>query len=834
MEEQVLIVDTAVDENDGSATEGEGLSLREAVAIANSTTGDETIELQSGQTYELSSGLDIASRGGTLTIRGLGDGATIDANELDRVLHAMGDDETGATLILENITVTGGRTFTSVTGDSDGAGILIDNLATAELKDCTITGNATLDSDDRGGGIANEGTLSLNNCVVSDNSAGEGGGIYTNYGVTTIVDSTITNNSANEVIVSTGVGVGGGVSHRGSGPLEIDNTTISDNSANSAGGGVSMGDLSSDNGSLRIINSTISGNTAPSGAGVTSRRAESSNIDNTVIENNTADFGGGVFVASGVDVNAMTIDNSTIRNNIAYGDGGGIYADNDLVVTNTTISGNQANDSGGGVKANLSDVRIYDSVIDGNSAGGDAGGAENVNVITDSTVSNNTAGGNGGGISTGLGVILDSTISGNTADGSGGGISTSGGLFQYYVLAISNTTISGNSARENGGGIDIIGGLDSFASIEPSEGTRELFNAGVVATNVTITDNLADSDNNGEGDGGGIHNPSYFDAGTARVIPGKLDLSNSILEGNFDTSENNGEGLINPNLSGPAKGAANNLVGDLTGLTVAEFFVATEAESLGQGSDLTANPLLSELQDNGGPTQTHTPLSGSPAINAGSNDNILQETFVDINGDGEPTTLDFNDDGDSDDTLEFDQRGAEFSRIFNDTVDIGAVEVQDIPSEPGANSSSTVYRFFNPTAGVHFYTADTAERDYVRDNLNNYDYEGESYITADPLTGSPDAVYRFFNSTTGVHLYTTDENERDYIIDNLDNFVYEDVKFYAYETEASGTVPVYRFYEPTIGVHFYTPNEGEKTSVEDNLPNYNYEGIAYYVPSGEI
>jgi hypothetical protein len=151
----------------------------------------------------------------------------------------------------------------------------------------------------------------------------------------------------------------------------------------------------------------------------------------------------------------------------------------------------------------------------------------------------------------------------------------------------------------------------------------------------------------------------------------------------------------------------------------------------------------------------------------------------------------------------------------------------------GENSSdklgSTVYRFFNPTLGVHFYTADKNERDYVRDNLNNYNYEGESYVTVDPVTGnSPEEVYRFFNSTTGVHLYTTNGNERDYIIDNLDNFAYEDVKFYAYETEVEGTVPIHRFYEPIIGVHFYTPNEVEKTYVENNLSNYTYESIAYY------
>lgn len=433
MEETILSVTTTVDEFDSGADEGTGLSLREAVAIANNTAEDEIIELEANGTYELSSGeLDIASTGGNLTIRGLGEGATIDANENSRVLHVNGDDnDSEAILSLGNITVTGGRTFTSVTGDSDGAGILIDNGASVILSDCNITGNAVTDSDNKGGGIFNDGILTLTNCIVSNNSAGEGGGIQTSYGLTTIFDSTITNNTVSDFIGDRDISVGGGISHRGSGSTAIENSTISDNTAGSAGGGVSMGDLSSDMGSLSIVDSTISGNTARSGAGITSRRAESATIENTVIENNIADFGGGVSVASGTDVDAVEINNSIIRNNTAYGDGGGIYADNDLTVRNSTISGNRANSDGGGIKSRYAGVAIYDSVIDSNSAGGNGGGIEDVDIIRGTTISNNSADGDGGGIASGIGVIIDSTISGNTAGGDGGGIRTIGGLYSY-------------------------------------------------------------------------------------------------------------------------------------------------------------------------------------------------------------------------------------------------------------------------------------------------------------------------------------------------------------------------------------------------------------------
>ncbi len=154
------------------------------------------------------------------------------------------------------------------------------------------------------------------------------------------------------------------------------------------------------------------------------------------------------------------------------------------------------------------------------------------------------------------------------------------------------------------------------------------------------------------------------------------------------------------------------------------------------------------------------------------------------------------------------------------------IEVADNNSD--TDGESIVYRFLDPSVGVHFYTADEVERDEIQNNLPNYEFEGESYRTVDATTGAAQEVYRFFNPSTGVHLYTTDETERDSIIDNLADFEFEGVKFYAYETEVEGSIPVYRFYEPTLGVHFYTPNEAEKNAVQANLANYNFEGIAYY------
>ena len=150
-------------------------------------------------------------------------------------------------------------------------------------------------------------------------------------------------------------------------------------------------------------------------------------------------------------------------------------------------------------------------------------------------------------------------------------------------------------------------------------------------------------------------------------------------------------------------------------------------------------------------------------------------------------------------------------------------------------SETTVYRFFNTDTGVHFYTADEKEKNFIQNNLSGFNFEGASYQGIDPLTGAeqPLPVYRFLNQDTGVHLYTLSETER-YIVQNADNFTYEGEAFFAYKTEVAGTIPIYRFYNSTTGAHFYTPSPVERDNIEDNLSGFVSEGIAYYALPEEI
>ena len=142
---------------------------------------------------------------------------------------------------------------------------------------------------------------------------------------------------------------------------------------------------------------------------------------------------------------------------------------------------------------------------------------------------------------------------------------------------------------------------------------------------------------------------------------------------------------------------------------------------------------------------------------------------------------------------------------------------------------NTIYRFYDRHSGVHFYTIDENERNYVYDRLNNYTYESASYKGIDSLSETESlAVHRFYNRDSGVHFYTIDENEKNVVEEELDNYNYEGEAFFASITQVEGSIPIYRFFNSITGAHFYTPSAGEKDNVEANLPDFQSEGIAYY------
>ena len=193
--------------------------------------------------------------------------------------------------------------------------------------------------------------------------------------------------------------------------------------------------------------------------------------------------------------------------------------------------------------------------------------------------------------------------------------------------------------------------------------------------------------------------------------------------------------------------------------------------------------------------------------------------------------------------------GSDSNLYFSD-LETGEISrwVYENPEEDNDQGSETVYSFFLPDRGVHFYTATEIERDSIIENLPELSFEGASFVGApEPPTEKQDSlaevkpVYRFLNNDTGVHLYTIDEIERN-AVEQLSNYTAEDIAYYAYETEQEGTIPLYRLYNSVIDTHFFTPRISERNSTLENLSDSqlegyrdNEEGVAFYVyPTTEI
>jgi hypothetical protein len=216
----------------------------------------------------------------------------------------------------------------------------------------------------------------------------------------------------------------------------------------------------------------------------------------------------------------------------------------------------------------LAAVTIENSIISDNSGPG-VTNTGNLTIL-DSTVSGNSAGSTyyGGGISSGMFkapgmvTITNTTISDNSApEGGGGGINN-----EYGDLTILNSTLSGNSVKDVGGGISNFSGRIQIA-------------------NTTITGNSAAS-------GGGVYNAGQLGLGT-------LQTANTIFN-----SGASGENIVND--SGTVIWDGYNISSDDGGGLLN-----------GPGDQVNTDPLLGPLPDNGGPTVTHMPLPGSPAIDAG-------------------------------------------------------------------------------------------------------------------------------------------------------------------------------------------------------------------------
>ncbi len=409
-----------VDLNDGVT------SLREAIFATNTVPGADTIDFAPALT-ESSPGKLLLEHGelaiaDELTINGPGASLlTIDAQQQSRIFNitATTGDFSVSELKLTNGQTTGAEAEVFDTTFSGGA-IRSVTSGLLTIQQCVIASNSTSGSRTGGGGVFAVGNVTIVQSELSGNSSPAGGGVYSGQNVS-IDSSTISGNSA------TGSnGGGGGVFSRQD--ITFTGSFASSNNATYYGGAIS-----SQSGSIVVVDS--------------------------VVESNSALFGGGIASQTSLS-RPVTLERSIVRNNHAAADGGGVYANWGLVeIRSSIITGNSSERDGGGISVYFHNVDVGDSLIAHNTAAGRGGGIIcATSVITRSTFDHNHAGLSGGGLNGHRVIVAGSTFSGNSTEGSGGAVHN---LAQADFL---RCTIANNAAGAFGGGIST-GTIDMLNSV---------------------------------------------------------------------------------------------------------------------------------------------------------------------------------------------------------------------------------------------------------------------------------------------------------------------------------------------------------------------------------
>ena len=223
-------------------------------------------------------------------------------------------------------------TISNNVSDSNMGGVYIHGVGplTLTVTNSTIGGNQ---NSFGGGGIAAVGaTVTVTNSTISGNTGGcAGGGIYANETQLTVNNSTISGNSSPQGVCSPGSGLGGGIYSIGfNGTLTVTDSTISDNSATAAGGGIWNGHQVT---SLIVKNSTFNGNSAPTGGTIENNGGGTVQMGNTILN---AGVSGGTIESVGPF--------TSLGYNLASDDGGGVLTSpGDQINTNPMLGPLQDN-----------------------------------------------------------------------------------------------------------------------------------------------------------------------------------------------------------------------------------------------------------------------------------------------------------------------------------------------------------------------------------------------------------------------------------------------------------------------------------------------------------
>lgn len=437
------------------------------------------------------------------------------------------------------------------------------------------------------------GMVAISDLTITAGSANPGGCIY-NQATLTLTDVTV---DSCEAHARGGDGYGGGIYN--SNTLNVVRATISDNNADYGGGIANFGTLIvddseiSDQGNVEV---------APIfGGGLFN--FGSATLSNTLVAGNLAEGGGGIFSGVYMPSNCPVLIEGVVDRSVAASAACAIAADRlasvpnvTLALTQVTISGNIAYDGGGlfvGIPTDFpgqTSTTIDESTISDNDActGGGITNFSNTLAITNSTISGNRAGFDeslscemeenyifGGGIdSIGYFTLTNSTVSSNSSTAEGGGI-----MLESSTASIAYSTITGNSAAN-----DSLGG----GGIYSGPGCGCPFEA--APTQITSAE-VASHRKRG---GIPIRPAGAVPTLNSTIVAGNTGPAN-LQDCGSDTYAISSGGH---NLVGTGTGCPSDGTGDLTTANIATVLNAT-------------------LGDNGGLTETHALIAGSPALGAG-------------------------------------------------------------------------------------------------------------------------------------------------------------------------------------------------------------------------
>lgn len=244
------------------------------------------------------------------------------------------------------------------------------------------------------------GTATIRGSMFSENTATGNGGDYgggaiaVQSGVLTVADSTFI---ANVTLATQPKGDGGAIRNLDS-DLIITNSFFSQNRATRVGGAVAIGGANPATGYTSLIQSSrFSNNTSLVGGALYVCLLEPTRtllIDqSSIINNNATSQGGGVFSTCSGN---LDLSRSTFSGNVAGAQGGGLVVDQTTaIIRNSTLALNfttAANGQGGAIFINAGRIATRNATIASNSAsvgGGIAGG--NANSTLTNTILSNTA-----------------------------------------------------------------------------------------------------------------------------------------------------------------------------------------------------------------------------------------------------------------------------------------------------------------------------------------------------------------------------------------------------------------------------------------------------------